>query len=137
MAEQRPLYMDMIWGAGGSTSDLTLDLCRNAKERYGMEPNMHLTCEHGGGEDQAGARRREGRGHPEHRGGDPHAGQDRWEATEGGFACALDLVRHIRENYGDCVVGYPEGHPNVIKAVGDAPLSAAEQKRVVFTDDGQ
>lgn len=44
MAERRPLYMDMTWGAGGSTSDLTLDLCRNAKERYGMEPNMHLTC---------------------------------------------------------------------------------------------
>lgn len=73
--------------------------------------------------------------------GDPPAGQDRWEATEGGFASTLDLVRHIRENYGDwfcvSVAGYPEGHPNVIKEVGDAPLSAAEQKRVVFTDDGQ
>ena len=50
--------------------------------------------------------------------GDPPAGQDRWEATEGGFACALDLVRHIRENYGDwfcvSVAGYPEGHPRCV-----------------------
>ena len=144
MAERRPLYMDMTWGAGGSTSDLTLDLCRNAKERYGMEPNMHLTCTNMevekikqglDGAKAAGIRNIVALR------GDPPAGQDRWEATEGGFACALDLVKHIRENYGDwfcvSVAGYPEGHPNVIKEVGDAPLSAAEQKRVVFTDDGQ
>lgn len=35
MAAHKPLYMDMTWGAGGSTSDLTLELCVNAKERYG------------------------------------------------------------------------------------------------------
>lgn len=33
----------MTWGAGGSTSDLTLELCIKMKEEYGMEPNMHLT----------------------------------------------------------------------------------------------
>ena len=44
MAQQKPLYIDMTWGAGGSTSDLTLDLCVAAKEKWGLEPNMHLTC---------------------------------------------------------------------------------------------
>jgi 5,10-methylenetetrahydrofolate reductase len=29
---------------GGSTSDLTLDLCRRAKEELNLNPNMHLTC---------------------------------------------------------------------------------------------
>jgi Methylenetetrahydrofolate reductase len=29
---------------GGSTSDLTLDLCRRAKEELHLNPNMHLTC---------------------------------------------------------------------------------------------
>lgn len=33
--------------------------------------------------------------------GDPPKGQDRWEVTEGGFACALDLVKYMRANYGD------------------------------------
>lgn len=38
-----PVYADVTWGAGGSTSDLTLELCIKLKEEYGMEPNMHLT----------------------------------------------------------------------------------------------
>lgn len=37
------MYADVTWGAGGSTSDLTLELCIKLKEEYGMEPNMHLT----------------------------------------------------------------------------------------------
>lgn len=41
-------------------------------------------------------------------------------AAEGGFSCALDLVRYIRAQYGDyfgiCVSGYPEAHPDTIVA---------------------
>ena len=33
--------------------------------------------------------------------GDPPLGQDKWEATEGGFNCALDLVKHIKKTYGN------------------------------------
>ena len=40
---QQPLYIDVTWGAGGSTSDLTLELCCELKKK-GLEPNMHLTC---------------------------------------------------------------------------------------------
>ena len=28
-------------------------------------------------------------------------GKDEWEATEGGFVHGIDLVRHIRAQYGD------------------------------------
>jgi len=46
--------------------------------------------------------------------GDPPHGEDKWEATEGGFAYAADLVKYIREEHGDhfciCVAGYPETH---------------------------
>jgi len=38
-----PLYADVTWGAGGSTSDLTLDMCVKMKTEYGLTPNMHLT----------------------------------------------------------------------------------------------
>lgn len=44
MAEAQPLYMDFTWGAGGSTSDLTLELSVEAKKRCKVETNMHLTC---------------------------------------------------------------------------------------------
>jgi methylenetetrahydrofolate reductase (NADPH) len=37
-----PLYADITWGAGGSTSDLTLEIAVKMKEA-GLEPNMHLT----------------------------------------------------------------------------------------------
>ncbi|EGD79531.1 methylenetetrahydrofolate reductase [Salpingoeca rosetta] len=41
---QDGLFMDMTWGAGGSTSDLTLDLCIRMNNEIGVESNMHLTC---------------------------------------------------------------------------------------------
>ena len=49
--------------------------------------------------------------------------QERWEATEGGFNCALDLVKYIKEKHGDFfsihVAGYPEGHPDNITKVSE------------------
>ena len=45
--------------------------------------------------------------------GDPPAGEE-WKAVDDGFAHAVDIVKFIKENYGDyfCVVvaGYPETH---------------------------
>jgi methylenetetrahydrofolate reductase (NADPH) len=44
--------------------------------------------------------------------GDPPAGKDEWEAVEGGFVHGIDLVRHIRKEYGDyfdiAVPGFPQ-----------------------------
>jgi hypothetical protein len=31
-------------GAGGSTSELTVELCTNAKAKFGLDVNMHMTC---------------------------------------------------------------------------------------------
>lgn len=39
-----PLFVDFTWGAGGSTSDLTMDLCTRALKESHLNPNMHLTC---------------------------------------------------------------------------------------------
>ena len=39
-----PLFVDFTWGAGGSTSDLTIELCTKAKQEHGAVCNMHLTC---------------------------------------------------------------------------------------------
>jgi len=55
--------------------------------------------------------------------GDPPHGQERWVATEGGFTCALDLIKHIKKEYKDhfgiACAGYPEGHPVVRKEITD------------------
>lgn len=46
--------------------------------------------------------------------GDPPHGQENWTAVEGGFNNAIDLVKYIRQQYGDyfgiAVAGHPEGH---------------------------
>eukprot|EP00931_Biecheleriopsis_adriatica_P018962 TRINITY_DN13074_c0_g2_i1.p1 TRINITY_DN13074_c0_g2~~TRINITY_DN13074_c0_g2_i1.p1 ORF type:complete len:115 (+),score=35.27 TRINITY_DN13074_c0_g2_i1:58-402(+) len=39
-----PLFTDFTWGAGGSTSELTLKLTSAAKNEFGTVANMHLTC---------------------------------------------------------------------------------------------
>mmetsp|Transcript_11709 Transcript_11709/g.19880 ORF Transcript_11709/g.19880 Transcript_11709/m.19880 type:complete len:383 (+) Transcript_11709:187-1335(+) len=145
MASQEPLFVDFTWGAGGSTCELTLELCTTVKAKYGLDVNMHMTCTNqavekvdlgllgaikGGIRNICALR------------GDPPLGQDKWEAEEGGFSCALDLIKHIRKKYGDyfgiSVSGYPEGHPDVIKPVSELgrSLSARELKRVMTKADG-
>ncbi len=46
--------------------------------------------------------------------GDPPRGQENWEKCETGFEYAVDLVKYIKQQYGDyfciSVAGYPEGH---------------------------
>lgn len=44
MATLEPLFVDVTWGAGGSTSDLTLAISANAQKYLGVEVLMHLTC---------------------------------------------------------------------------------------------
>ena len=50
--------------------------------------------------------------------GDPPHGEEKFTQVEGGFSCALDLVKYIREKHGDyfgiCVSGYPEAHTDQI-----------------------
>ena len=44
MARLEPAWIDVTWGAGGSTSQLTSDICLNAQKYCGVEVMMHLTC---------------------------------------------------------------------------------------------
>lgn len=122
MVEHQPSFCDITWGAGGSTADLTLDISNKMQNMICVETMMHLTCTNmpvekidhalttikANGIQNVLALR-----------GDPPHGQDKFVQVEGGFACALDLVKHIRSKYGDyfgiTVAGYPEAHPDMIK----------------------
>jgi len=142
-----PLFMDFTWGAGGSTSDLTLQLTSACKNELGCVANMHLTCTNQKSEmatEALDACKKVGVRNIVALRGDPPRGQEKWTATEGGFACALDLVQCIRKKYGDyfsvSVACYPEGHPDNIEVVegGRAALSASEagRARIVKDKDG-
>lgn len=144
MQAQAPLYVDFTWGAGGSTSDLTLELAHQTQERFGMVSNMHLTCTNMPREklDTALAEsQRVGIRNILALRGDPPAGQDDFETVDTGFACALDLVRYIRDKTGDLfcvtVAGYPEGHPTrICKVVAGQSLTPTELARSVQMEDG-
>ncbi|GAB2227843.1 hypothetical protein Droror1_Dr00009670 [Drosera rotundifolia] len=129
MVSHNPAFCDITWGAGGSTADLTLDIANKMQNMACVETMMHLTCTNmpvekidhalgtikGNGIQNVLALR-----------GDPPHGQDKFVVVEDGFACALDLVKHIRKQYGDyfgiTVAGYPEAHPDVIGSDGVATL---------------
>ena len=121
MRGMAPEFVDYTWGAGGSTSELTMELCTSAQNKHGYISNMHLTCtnmEKGKVEDALRIAKEAGITNIVALRGDPPVGVSEWKATDTGFKCALDLVKFIREKYGNyfciSVAGYPEGHPDKI-----------------------
>lgn len=115
MYELNPIFIDITWNAGGRLSTLTNEMVYTAQLTLGLETCMHLTCTnmkvelidealrkaHASGCQNILALR-----------GDPPL--DGSEST-GDFKYAKDLIRYIRQHYGDHfnigIAAYPEGHP--------------------------
>ncbi|KAF4625932.1 hypothetical protein G7Y89_g12231 [Cudoniella acicularis] len=111
-----PSFIDITWGAGGRLASLTCEMVNVAQTQYGLETCMHLTCTDMGKEKVDDALRnayKAGCTNILALRGDPPREQEKWEATEGGFQYAKDLVKYIRQTYGNHfdigVAGYPEG----------------------------
>lgn len=117
MVALEPGFIDLTWGAGGSTSAKTLEIAGNAQRFFGVEVMMHLTCTNmtqthllevlqqakAAGISNILALR-----------GDPPVGEANWRQCPNGLYSAEELVALIRRNFGDyfglAVAGYPEGH---------------------------
>jgi methylenetetrahydrofolate reductase (NADPH) len=119
-----PDYVSVTYGAGGSTRRMTVELVKRIKREIGIEPMAHLTCVgstreeiaeileelRGGGIENVLPLR-----------GDPPKGQTEFQAVEGGFRYASELVGFIRPSYSFCLAGacYPERHPEAPSAEAD------------------
>merc|ERR1740124_2028107 len=116
-----PLFIDVTWGASGSTSAQSLFLASHAQRYCGVDVLLHLTCA-GMTRDNLDTVLRQAKSCGVQNilalRGDCPTGKLSWE--EGGVSgghCdrAIDLVRLIRDRYGDyfgiAVAGHPEGHP--------------------------
>ena len=117
MAGLEPCFIDITWGAGGSTSDTTLQLSQDAQTFFGLDVMMHITC--------AGMTEEKLRFALDKakecgisnimalRGDTPR--QESEEAASSFLHSSVDLIRWIKSNYGETfgigVGGYPEGHP--------------------------
>ncbi|KAH9919945.1 methylenetetrahydrofolate reduct [Amylocystis lapponica] len=110
-----PEFIDITWNAGGRTSDLTSEMVKTCQGLIGIETCMHLTCTNMPKE-KVDIALRDAKQHGCRNvlalRGDPPMGKDEWEAVEGGFVHGIDLVRHIRSQYGDyfdiAVAGFPQ-----------------------------
>jgi len=117
MAALQPVFVDITWGAGGSTGDTTLGISENLQKFFGLDVLMHLTCTNMPLEkldEVLEKAQRAGIRNILALRGDPPRDAAEWQRVEGGFSYAHELVSHIRKNYGDAfciaVAGYPEGH---------------------------
>lgn len=111
-----PTFVDVTWGAGGRLSTLTCDMVKTAQSVFGLETCMHLTCTDMEREKVDNALKEAyntGCTNILALRGDPPREQEKWEAKAGGFQYAKDLIKYIREKYGNHfdigVAGYPEG----------------------------
>ncbi|KAL6881597.1 methylenetetrahydrofolate reductase [Trichoderma novae-zelandiae] len=118
----RPLFVNVTWGAGGSTAQKSIELAELCQRELGLTTCLHLTCTNMSQAliDQAldDARALGIRNILALRGDPPRAEyRDADEPTEAAseeFTWAIDLVKYIRKKYGSyfCigVAAYPEGH---------------------------
>ena len=116
LKEYRPDFIDITYGAGGSTRELTVEMAVRARHKTGLNVMAHITCSAQTEEaihavltqlDDAGienliALR-----------GDPPADQSAFVPVRGGFAHATDLILHVKKNFefGIAAACYPESHP--------------------------
>ncbi len=121
----KPAFVDVTYGAGGGTRELTNELVLRIRRETKLDPIPHLTCVcHERKEiDQVLERwSREGVGNILALGGDLPRDKPDWDRSRDAFRYATDLVKHIaamnrkgghpdKRGFGIGVAGFPEGHP--------------------------
>lgn len=121
----RPLFVNVTWGAGGSTATKSLELAEICQRQLGLTTCLHLTCTNMSRSliDEAleQAKALGIRNILALRGDPPRSDEYREEGApplngdhKEEFVWAIDLVRYIRKQHGDyfCigVAAYPDGH---------------------------
>ncbi len=117
IAKLRPAFVSVTYGAGGGTSQYTLDIAKNIKDSYGVSTLAHLTCvsstketvhrkieeiKAAGIENIMALR------------GDIPADMDLSHQESWAYRHAIDLIRELKESGADFCIGgacYPEKHP--------------------------
>ena len=125
MAQLRPSFVSVTYGAGGSTRDRTRDIVVQLQEQIGLTAAAHLTCVgHSRAEliDILETYRQRGVHNLVALRGDAPPGTT-FTPHPDGLSHADQLVALIREHFGAhfgiAVAGYPEGHPETPNKLTD------------------
>jgi methylenetetrahydrofolate reductase (NADPH) len=133
LKDDRPDYVSMTYGAGGTTRNRTVELTKWIKQDLGIEAMAHLSCvgeptdrllgileeiQAAGVENVLALR------------GDPPRGETEWKPHPGGLHYSVELIRLIRERFDFCVGAacFPEVHPDAPDRESDLEYARAKQE---------
>ena len=117
IAKLRPSFMSVTYGAGGGTSQYTLDIAENIKKQYGVPMLAHLTCVSSTKEtvlERIEAMKNAGIENIMALRGDLTPEMESQDRSKWAYRHAIDLIRDIKESGADFCIGgacYPEIHP--------------------------
>jgi methylenetetrahydrofolate reductase (NADPH) len=117
IAKLRPSFMSVTYGAGGGTSQYTLDIAENIKKQYGVPMLAHLTCVSSTKEtvlERIEAMKNAGIENVMALRGDLTPEMECQDRSKWAYRHAIDLIRDIKESGADFCIGgacYPEIHP--------------------------
>lgn len=117
IAELKPSFMSVTYGAGGGTSKYTLDIAKNIKARHGVPTLAHLTCVSSTKEtvkERIEDIKAAGLENIMALRGDIPAEMEGADRSKWDYNYAIDLIRDIKESGYDFCIGaacYPEVHP--------------------------
>jgi methylenetetrahydrofolate reductase (NADH) len=131
LKEDRPEYVSVTYGAGGSTRERTVEITKWIKQDLGIEAMAHLSCvgepterlleileeiEVAGIENVLALR------------GDPPRGETEWRPHPGGLHYSVELIELIRSRFDFCIGAacFPEVHPEA--QTFDQDLAYAKRK---------
>ena len=131
-ARWNPAFVSCTYGAGGSTSKRTIDLCAAIQDDFNLTATAHFTCVNSTRDEllkwlqEATSR---GIQNIMALRGDPPSGEAEFVQVEDGLSYANELVTLLREHFPDIgigVAGYPEKHPEAPDA--DTDLANLQRK---------
>ena len=117
IARLNPSFMSVTYGAGGGTSQYTLDIAKNIKEQYNVPMVAHLTCVSSTKEtvaERIEAMKQAGIQNVLALWGDLTPELEKGDRSKWAYRHAVDLIHDIRESGADFCIGgacYPEIHP--------------------------
>jgi methylenetetrahydrofolate reductase (NADPH) len=117
IARLNPSFMSVTYGAGGGTSQYTLDIAKNIKEQYNVPMVAHLTCVSSTREtvaERIEAMKKAGIQNVLALRGDLTPELEKGDRSKWAYRHAVDLIHDIKESGADFCIGgacYPEIHP--------------------------
>ena len=117
IASCKPAFMSVTYGAGGGTSQYTLDIAKNIEKTYGVPTLAHLTCVSSSREivrERIESMKSAGIKNVMALRGDLTPELEASDRSDWAYTHAIELIRELKEADSDFCIGaacYPEVHP--------------------------